>query len=253
MRTKEGFTLIELLVVIAIIALLMSILMPALDKAKRQADMAICKSNLHQWAIIWKMYTDENNGKFMHRKRATGWPVTILKGYSDSLDRNIWFCPAAKKTTAEGGKNPYMAWDKGNIDLTILGKTVSVPIKGSYVINLWVSKDDPYKPYWTTPNIPNSKYAPLFLCGQNSNMEPYPTDIPLEYESDVWTGGPINEMRRACLKRHAPYHVHSLFLDWHVEKVTIKQIWTLKWHKKWPHDFSLPDWPKWMQEVPKPK
>ena len=62
MSKRRGFTLIELLVVIAIIAVLMSVLMPALNKAKAQAKEVICKNNLHQWGLVWKMLTDDNKG-----------------------------------------------------------------------------------------------------------------------------------------------------------------------------------------------
>ncbi len=61
---KKGFTLIELLVVIAIIALLMAILMPALQQVRKQAKAVICQSNLKQWGTIFAMYTEDNNGFF---------------------------------------------------------------------------------------------------------------------------------------------------------------------------------------------
>ncbi|MHC4207019.1 MAG: type II secretion system protein, partial [Planctomycetota bacterium] len=64
MQKAKGFTLIELLVVIAIIALLMAILMPALQRVKKQAAAVACQSNLHQWAIIFEMYTSQNDGFF---------------------------------------------------------------------------------------------------------------------------------------------------------------------------------------------
>ena len=65
MKTKSGFTLIELLVVIAIIALLLSILMPALQTVKRQAQGAVCLSNLGGIAKSWFAYQEENNGKIV--------------------------------------------------------------------------------------------------------------------------------------------------------------------------------------------
>ena len=65
MCKRNGFTLIELLVVIAIIALLMAILMPALNRVRKQARGIACQMNLHQWAIVFSMYTDQNNGYFL--------------------------------------------------------------------------------------------------------------------------------------------------------------------------------------------
>jgi prepilin-type N-terminal cleavage/methylation domain-containing protein/prepilin-type processing-associated H-X9-DG protein len=61
----KGFTLIELLVVIAIIAVLMAILMPAMNRAKEQGKRATCLSNLKNLALSWIMYADENDDKIV--------------------------------------------------------------------------------------------------------------------------------------------------------------------------------------------
>ena len=58
---SRGFTLIELLVVISIIALLVSILMPALNKAKQQAYQVACSSNQKNLVLAWMQYNDANN------------------------------------------------------------------------------------------------------------------------------------------------------------------------------------------------
>ncbi len=64
MKTSRGFTLIELLVVIAIIAVLMGILMPALQKVKEQARELVCRSNLKQYGMSGAMYLNDYNQKF---------------------------------------------------------------------------------------------------------------------------------------------------------------------------------------------
>ena len=73
MSKNKAFTLIELLVVIAIIALLLSILIPALQLAKMQATSAVCLCNNSGLSKAWYVYQEENDSKlaFTHTPRNT--------------------------------------------------------------------------------------------------------------------------------------------------------------------------------------
>jgi prepilin-type processing-associated H-X9-DG protein/prepilin-type N-terminal cleavage/methylation domain-containing protein len=81
----RGFTLVELLVVIGIIAVLIGILLPALNKARKQARLIQCMSNLHQWGIGIQNYANQQNGLLPTDGQGDG--------NSQSDPWNWWFDP----------------------------------------------------------------------------------------------------------------------------------------------------------------
>ncbi|MEW6249707.1 MAG: type II secretion system protein, partial [Planctomycetota bacterium] len=100
-RPAAGFTLIELLVVIAIIALLVSILLPALGQARQQAKGAACLSNLRMIGIAAHMYAEANRGWLPEWGFAHGgggalgrraWLNTMARDYGEN--RLVLRCPA---------------------------------------------------------------------------------------------------------------------------------------------------------------
>lgn len=83
MKKNNGFSLIELLVVIAIISLLVSILIPSLDKAKQLAMNVKCASNLRSLSTANQMYTADNDGAWACEGSAAGWMYGVARWWDE--------------------------------------------------------------------------------------------------------------------------------------------------------------------------
>jgi prepilin-type N-terminal cleavage/methylation domain-containing protein/prepilin-type processing-associated H-X9-DG protein len=117
-RSVRGFTLVELLVVIGIIALLISILLPALHKAREQANLIACGSNLHQIAALVEIYTSESKG-FIPYGHAQMLPSNTYNGWVNTggTNNNSWDWPdtlTLLNNKQRPGTNGLPAWNGPN-------------------------------------------------------------------------------------------------------------------------------------------
>ena len=264
MRRGKGFTLIELLVVISIIALLMAILLPTIQRVRRQARAVACQSSLRQWGVAFSMYTGDNAGELPYHFPGGAsdhvWPHALRSYYSDSND--LLLCPMAKRVKVRPD-NPFSTSGTGSMLRIVGSKSTAweythefglrpkVHFSGSYGINgraRWHGMDEP-----EMRGAMSS--VPLLLDCAYMDARPWPFNRPPEYEDQIDRPGDIKYF---CINRHDAA-INGLFLDWSVHKIGLKELWTLRWmphydarmisRSPWTKagGVQTEDWPEWMR------
>ncbi len=168
-RPLHGFTLIELLVVIAIISLLVSILLPSLQKAKELARMTICQSNLHNLGLGVQLYAEEFQGLLVPIGDWYGgyvypfWHINLnrfLESNNSNTVSSLFYCPERQTRTNDNDGGLYsLNVLRGGSELASLGLLESrTPIMAEanlWYFNAWMLDDTTY-------------FSTLFLADQHN-------------------------------------------------------------------------------------
>lgn len=250
---RKGFTLIELLVVIAVIALLLSIITPALQKAKSMARFVMCASNQRQIVLATVAYSAGNDdqmpphmGKWTNRAGRSWWahPWHLISHPADSREiktalsyglvfgdslpsYDIWYCPLS----------PY---DSGKIQYTKDGRTMT--IEELYQDDLsWLTENlfvsIGYLPLWRysgfSPSGANSKSFAGPKRQSDSRNLIFTDNLHYSNNASAWRSNhPFDEATRGSRFYTLPSEVNTPFealgkvkynagyKDGHVEKLT---------------------------------
>lgn len=235
MKIRKGFTLIELLVVVSIIALLIAILMPALNKARAQAKSAVCLSNLKQIGLAAYMYRDAYNDTLprdvaqYEAGKPQAWFLLFMPFLGEHKPENndyravdLFQCPSFP---VQGKGKPY----------PMAGYPAGVPNElqtVDYVSNAWDNGiNEQRKPEMISRLNGRPSEIAYLADHEAGNWRPVildETDLHGDYATlDVWKlphtqTGP-DGVRRVAADRHSQ-GCNYLFFDGHAENISTKEV-----------------------------
>ncbi|MHC4533304.1 MAG: type II secretion system protein [Planctomycetota bacterium] len=273
---RKAFTLIELLVVISIIALLIAILLPALQRVRKQGRAVVCQANLKQWGSVFVLYTEDNEGRLPNGLGSALWLVrgsALSEGdpnkpsvYQDVNTRGIACCPMATRSSddedppapfggglSSGNSQTYRLEGKQGSLFEAWEITSPLPrFRGSYGFNNWLFNG----------RFDQTIILDYRMRGPGHDIFPVRgrAKIPVFLDSttpgvNFWEGVSPSLGHDVRINRHSG-KINGLFLDWSVRSIGLKELWTLKWNKqydtagRWTKAGGVQpeDWPPWMRK-----
>ncbi|MBN1437052.1 MAG: prepilin-type N-terminal cleavage/methylation domain-containing protein [Sedimentisphaerales bacterium] len=271
---KRGFTLIELLVVVSIIALLISILLPALSRARKQARAAVDLSNLHHWGLATGLYQADNDGKLFSYTYYADWQsnqehfdamqdgffMGAMRKYHDNTEE-LRLCPEAEKIDLDphGGEpewgSTFTAWGNPEAEDTDNVNPIYRSDIGSYCWNAWayqwsaitaqslaargVSLDS--SRFWSSAQL--SAEVPLLADGAMPDAWPdgwngWPDYDDQEFSWDFLARG---DMVRIAMNRHFGA-ANVVFGDSSAARVPLLDLWNLRWNPQYERQVDPVRW-----------
>jgi prepilin-type N-terminal cleavage/methylation domain-containing protein/prepilin-type processing-associated H-X9-DG protein len=252
---SRGFTLTELLVVIGLIAMLISLLMPVLSKARSAANSAGCLSNLRQLGSAWQIYNAENRGRMLEYINSSPPPSELAWNcyWLGALDKlnvrgKVLLCPAADEPI------PYsqpMAKGFGNVNYAWSGKFMSVGTVAKLNPATWRSSSYGFNKYLSVGGggfghdgkatnlsaVRTPAEVPVFIDCITIDVQPanysldFPAPAPEHLRGDPFPAG-AQEHWKFLISRHGR-GVNVCMADTSVKWVPLEETYLMTWKKSW--------------------